>query len=529
MADIVLLNPRFDVSYWGMEYALPLLGKKRVLPPVCLPLLAALTPDEHRVTIVDENVEPIDYDRVGKADIVGLTGMDIQGHRMLEILRELKARNVFTVVGGPSVTVQEEYFHDLADVVFVGEADTTWPQFLEEWALGRHLPRYEQLEPTDMTRLPVPRYNLLKAKHYLFGSIQFSRGCPFQCEFCDIPITFGRKPRLKTSAQVITELDAMRKQRVQIAFIVDDNLIGTKVPMKKLLEDVAAWQAAQKYPLAFVAYASLNLAEDDEMMKLMDAANVAMVFIGIESPNEESLRETKKYQNVRKGGTIVDRVRKVQDSGLEVICGMIVGFDHDDRRIFKAQHEFIRQTDIMLPTVNMLVAIPKTPLYTRLKNEGRLDLSEANPSDGMFGTNVIPLGMTRDELREGYIGLMLDLHDPDFYFERLENLYLKRRFNFARTRNAYWRQHPWVKRKSQSVYALGAIVLFLRLMWNVRDPKLRGIYRHRMATILRRRPDPEVLFICAVKCALHYHQYEMSRQIFEGVGSSRHSGSMALT
>jgi radical SAM superfamily enzyme YgiQ (UPF0313 family) len=529
MADIVLLNPRFDVSYWGLEHALPLLGKKRILPSVCLPLLAALTPDDHRVTIVDENVEPIDYDRVARADIVGLTGMDIQGHRMLEILRELKARDVFTVVGGPSVTLQEEYFDGLADVVFVGEADTTWPQFLAEWAKGQHAHRYEQHEQTDMTRSPVPRYDLVKAKHYLFGSIQFSRGCPFQCEFCDIPITFGRKPRLKTSAQVIAELEAMRKQRVQIAFIVDDNLIGTKIPMKKLLQDVAAWQAAKGYPLAFVAYASLNLAEDDEMMELMDAANVAMVFIGIESPNEESLQETKKYQNVRKRATIVDRVRKVQDCGLEVLCGMIVGFDHDDARIFKAHYEFIRQTDIMHPTVNMLVAIPKTPLYVRLKNEGRLDLSETNPSDGMFGTNVIPLGMTREELRDGYIRLMLDLHDPEFYFDRLENLYLKRRINFARTRNAYWRRHPWIKRKTQSVYALGAIFLFLRLMWNVRDSELRRIYRRRMTTMLRRRPDPEVLFICVVKCAMHYHQHTMSRQILEGVGSSRHSGAMALT
>jgi radical SAM superfamily enzyme YgiQ (UPF0313 family) len=528
MADIVLLNPRFDASYWGLEHALPLLGKKRILPSVCLPLLAALTPDDHCVTIIDENVEPIDYDRVAKADIVGLTGMDVQGHRMLEILRELKARDVFTVVGGPSVTVQEDFFDGLADVIFVGEADTTWPQFLEEWAQGRHLHRYEQREPTDMTRAPVPRYDLLKAKNYLFGSVQFSRGCPFQCEFCDIPITFGRKARLKTTAQVIAELDAMRKQRVQIAFIVDDNLIGT-IAVKKLLRDVAAWQAAEGYPLTFVCYASLNLSEDDEMMELMDAANIAMVFIGIESPNEESLHETKKYQNVRKSATIVDRVRKVQDSGLEVLCGMIVGFDHDDTQIFKAHYEFIRQTDIMHPTVNMLVAIPKTPLYARLKNDGRLDLSDTNPSDGMFGTNVIPLGMTRDELRDGYNGLVRDLHDPEFYFDRLENLYLRRRFNFARTRNAYWRRHPWVKRKSQSIDALGAIVLFVRLMRKVPDPELRRIYRRRMTTMLRHRPDPTVLFICVVKCAMHYHQYAMSREISEGGDSSTHvRGEMAL-
>jgi hypothetical protein len=222
-------------------------------------------------------------------------------------------------------------------------------------------------------------------------------------------------------------------------------------------------------------------------MQLMDAANIVTVFIGIESPNEESLRETKKYQNVHKSGTIVDRVRKVQGSGIEVWCGMIVGFDHDDARIFKAQHEFMRQTDIMHSMVGMLSAIPKTPLYAHLKNEGRLDLEDEQP----FGTNVIPLGMTRDELRDGYIGLMRDLYDPEFYFERLENLFLTRRFNWARTRNAYWRRHPWQKWKSQSVDALLATGLFLRLMKNVPDSELRRIYRRRMTTMLptaRSRP-----------------------------------------
>ena len=165
-----------------------------------------------------------------------------------------------------------------------------------------------------MTTVPVPRYDLLKSKDYLFGSVQFSRGCPFQCEFCDIIVTFGRRPRLKTSAQVIAELEAMRKQHLKVAFIVDDNLIGNKAAVKELLREVAAWQAAEGYPMTFFTEASLNLAEDEELMQLMDAANIVTVFIGIESPNEESLRETKKYQNVKKAGSIVDRVRKVQDS-----------------------------------------------------------------------------------------------------------------------------------------------------------------------------------------------------------------------
>ena len=510
MANIVLINPRFEASYWGLEHVLPMLGKKCNLPTACLPLLAALTPDGHRVTIVDENVEPIDYDLVARADIVGLTGMSVQRVRMREILGELKARGAFTVVGGPWVTVQEDYFEGLADAIFIGEAETTWPQFLSEWAEGRHQARYEQLERTDMTTVPVPRYDLIDTKNYLFGSVQFSRGCPFQCEFCDIIVTFGRKPRLKTSSQVIAELEALRRHKLLIAFIVDDNLIGNKVAAKELLRDIAEWQAAEGYPLQFFTEASLNLAEDEEMMALMVAANITVVFIGIETPNEESLRETKKFQNVR-GGTIVDRVRKVQDSGLEVWCGMIVGFDHDDTRIFKEQLDFIQQTDIMHAMVGMLSAIPKTPLHARLRSEGRLDLDDEQP----FGTNVIPLGMTREELRDGYVGLMQDLYDADFYFDRLENLYLTRHFDFARVRNAYWRKHPLRKWKSQSLDAARAIGLFLLLMKNIPDPDLRRLYRRRMARILRRRPDPNFAFICVVKTAMHYHHHMMSRQMVE--------------
>ncbi len=191
MARIVLINPRFEVSYWGLEHALPLLGKRANLPVACLPLLAALTPAEHEVTLIDENVEPLDYRAIERADIVGVTGMSVQRHRMREILAELRSRGVFAVVGGPWATVKEDYFDGLADVLFVGEAETTWPQFLSDWKTGEYKRRYEQAEPTDMTQVPVPRYDLLKAQHYVFGSVQFSRGCPFQCEFCDIIVTFG--------------------------------------------------------------------------------------------------------------------------------------------------------------------------------------------------------------------------------------------------------------------------------------------------------------------------------------------------
>ena len=208
MAHIIIINPRFETSYWGMEHALPLFDVKANLPVACLPLLAALTPAEHTVTLVDENVEPIDYDLCAQADIVALTGMIVQRFRMKEILTKLKRCNCFTVVGGPWVTVKEDYFDGLVDVTFIGEAEETWPQFLLEWSEGRHVRRYEQADKTDMSKVPIPRFDLLKMDEYALGSLQFSRGCPFTCEFCDIIVVFGRKPRIKSGAQIIAEMEA---------------------------------------------------------------------------------------------------------------------------------------------------------------------------------------------------------------------------------------------------------------------------------------------------------------------------------
>src|ERR1043166_6007150 len=251
MADIVLINPRFEISFWGLEHALPLFGKRANMPPAALPLLAALTPSQHRITLIDENVEAIDFDRCSRADIVGVTGMNVQRRRMREILTELKQRGVYTVVGGAWVSVSEDYFAGLADVVFVGEAEETWPRFLEDWHEGKAAARYQQVETTNMSRVPAPRLDLLKMRHYAFGSVQFSRGCPFLCEFCDIIVTFGRKPRIKTPRQIIGELEALRVQKQGIVFIVDDNLIGNKKAMKEILREVIAWQRANAYPLTF--------------------------------------------------------------------------------------------------------------------------------------------------------------------------------------------------------------------------------------------------------------------------------------
>jgi radical SAM superfamily enzyme YgiQ (UPF0313 family) len=511
MADIVLINPRFEVSYWGLEYALPFMGKRANLPVTSLTLLSALTPAEHTITLIDENVEPIDFDRCARADIVGITGLSVQRFRMKEILTELKQRGVFTVVGGAIVTVMEEYFEGLADVIFVGEAEETWPRFLAEWQQGLHQYRYEQADKTDMTRVPTPRFDLLKMHHYAFGSVQFTRGCPFQCEFCDIIVTFGRRPRIKTNPQIIAELDAIRAAGMRIVFIVDDNLIGNKKAIKEVLREVVAWQHKHGYPLVFFTEASIDLADDPELMELMVEANIIAVFIGIESPSEESLRETKKFQNVRQGGTMIEKVHRIQDAGMEVWCGMIIGFDNDDETIFNAQIKFIQEARIPFSMTGMLFAIPKTPLYDRLAAEGRLDLSD--PPE--FGTNVIPLKIGREELRDGYVRVMNELYQPEAYFQRLEDLYLRKGgLQVARGRYRYWKRHPIQHLKTELLWLVQSITLYRRLIKGVPEAHLRREYRKRAWRFLKARPvDLGHLVFYIIHLAQHYHAYSMATQM----------------
>lgn len=504
MADIVIVNPRFEVSFWGMEKCMGLLGKRANLPVSCLPLLAALVPSHHDVTIVDENVEDIDFDRLERADIVCLTGMSVQGGRLLEILEELRSRGVFTVVGGPMATVEPEEVEGLANVIFIGEADLTWPRFLREWEEGRHGTRYEQPEKTDLTQLPLPRTDLLKSQHYMFGSMQISRGCPFTCEFCDIIVTFGRKPRLKSGEQVIAELDAYYAAGMKIVFVVDDNLIGNKKAIKPILRDIARWQQARHYPIALFTEASLDLAEDEELMDLMGAAGFLSVFIGIESPNEESLRETKKLQNVRpNAGSLLERVHRIQNKGLDVWCGMIVGFDNDDPSVFKVMPEFLADSRIGSALIGLLHAIPTTPLYDRLKKEGRLNNSD---DSALFGTNVVPLGMEREVLREGFVDVMRQVYSADAYFQRVDALFVEERFAFQMLKLPYWKYHRLAFARRMALNYAKFFVLAARILRTVEDKELSARYRSQLWRILRTRPfEPQVLFIYTIKIAMHYH------------------------
>jgi radical SAM superfamily enzyme YgiQ (UPF0313 family) len=514
MADIVLISPRFEPSFWGSDYALPFLDGKAILPVMALPLLAALTPPQHSVTLIDENVSGIDWDRCARADIVGVTGMNVQRRRIREILLELRRRNVFTVLGGPWITVQPDDFPGLVDVIFIGEAEETWPQFLAEWSEGRHRASYEQADKTNMAAVPKPHLNLLPMRHYVRGTMQISRGCPFTCEFCDIIVVFGRRPRLKTSKQVIAELDNLVAAGMADAFVVDDNLIGNKKAIKPILRDIVAWQRRHGYPLSLTTEASIDLAEDDEMIELMVEANFESVFVGIESPNEDALRETKKIQNLSdRGGTVMDKVHRIQNAGLEVWCGMIVGFDNDDATVFAAQRQFITESRIALAMVNILNALPRTPLFARLAKEGRLKNTGDAENFGVITANFIPARISRSDLCDGYLDLMRELYSPEAYFGRVDALFLDGKLMPNAARRRYLRRHPWGWLKRNAWSTVEALHVFVQMMRLVPDVELRREYRRRLWNVVKRRPRLTTLRAYCIKCALHYHYDRLITQM----------------
>ena len=507
-----------------MTHSLSILGRDAMTPTSALTLLAALTPAEHSVRLIDEAVEPIEDEELILADLVGLTGMIVQRERMREIARRVKGLGKFLVVGGPWITVREDDLTGLADVIFVGEADRTWPRFLCEWAERRHRARYEQSERTDMTALPIPRNDLLKLDRYLQGSIQMSRGCPYLCEFCDIIVTFGRQPRVKTPDQVIAELDAWHRAGVGAVFLVDDNIIGNRKALIPILDRLAAWQREHGYIISLHTEASLNLADDEDLLDRFVEANIRTVFVGIESPNPAALMETRKFQNLdarrqrqapcleAAESHLLRRIHNIQSKGIKVTCGLILGFDSDTPDIFDSHRRFLKRSGIMHAMVGLLSAIPKTPLYERLRREGRLD--ESDPP--AYGTNVIPAQMTREQLATGFLDLIGEIFEPEAYFDRLDDLYLRRRFYD----NAEAVRVPNIPRRLRVKYLLISwsytSYLLARLLIRVDDRRLRLFYLRKLIAYIARRPYPMRILDYVMESVCHYHFYRFSQDMVKG-------------
>ncbi len=417
---IYLIAPKNPESFWTFDRILPSLKKKCVFPNLSLPTVAGITPPQHEVVLCDENVQAIDFDT--DADIIGITGYVIHQQRIIDIAAQFRRRGKFVVAGGPLASLCPEELQDAVDVVFVDEAEYTWPQFLSDYEAGCWQRQYRQDDKPNMQDSPLPRFDLLQVSQYRTMTIQFARGCPFNCEFCDIIVMYGRRPRTKTVAQVMAEVQEIHRLGVRNIFVVDDNFIGNKREAKELLRSLAEWQRAREYPIEFMTEVTLNIAQDDELLQLMRQANFTTIFIGIESPRAASLQETHKTQNLRE--SILDSVHRIQRAGMEVMAGMIVGFDHDDPSIFDEQFRFIQEARIPVSMTGMLNAVPKTPLYERLKTAGRL-IAESVGDQFVF-TNIIPHGMSRLQLYEGYKHLLERLYSYRNYRRRTMQLILNK-------------------------------------------------------------------------------------------------------
>ena len=487
---IYLVAPRNPESFWTFDRILRSLRKRCVFPNLSLPTVAALTPPEHEVILCDENVETVDFDT--DADIVGITGYVVHKRRILEIAAEFRRRGKLVVAGGPLASLCPEELRGQVDVLFQGEAEYTWPRFLEEHASGHWSAEYRQDEKPSMLDSPVPRFDLLKVDRYRTLTIQFARGCPYSCDFCDIIVMYGRRPRTKSLAQVVAEVSAIHRLGMTNIFVVDDNFIGNKREANALLAALAEWQRAHGYPIEFMTEVSLNVAQDDELLALMKAANFATVFVGIESPRAASLQESNKAQNMR--GDILAAVHRIQASGIQVMAGMIVGFDSDDATIFDEQFRFIQDARIPISMTGMLNAMPRTPLHARLKKAGRL-IAESVGDQFVF-TNIVPHAMSRLELYEGYRRLLRRLYAYGNYRRRSMALLLNK----------------GALLQSRLVAGRADVGILLRVMWTcvVRTSPRRAWFTLSMITetALRR---PSALRDAVILALMHKHLYEYAR------------------
>lgn len=412
---ILLVYPSYPETFWSFKYALKVISKKALMPPLGLLTVAAMLPDDYERKLVDMNVAKLKDKDIRNSDYVFISAMITQKESVKEVIERCKKLGTKVVAGGPLFTGAHEDFEDV-DHFVLDEGEVTFPLFLEDLKNGTPEKVYSSDVKPDITKSPIPQWNLLKFKNYQKMPIQYSRGCPFDCEFCDIVRLNGRIPRTKNPLQVIEEINALIKAGWNSSiFIVDDNFIGNKAKTKDLLRAIIRWKKMTGINTAFMTEVSMNLADDDELLSLMRQAGFDNVFIGVETPSAESLQECGKFQN--KDRDIVSAIKKIQNFGMEVAGGFIVGFDSDDKSIFERQIEFIQQTGIVVAMVGLLQALPGTRLYERLKQENRL-LTNSSGNNTDYSINFIPK-IEMDTLIDGYKEIIASVYSPKQYYDRV--------------------------------------------------------------------------------------------------------------
>lgn len=480
-----MLYPKFPDTFWSFKHALKFVRKRAALPPLGLLTVASMLPEEWEKRLIDLNTRSLGNDDLEWADMVFISGMIAQRSSAKDLIARCHAAGKIVVAGGPLFTSEHADFVEV-DHFILNEAEVTLPEFLKDLETGCQKRIYTATGYPDLSETPVPQWNLADMRRYGSMSIQYSRGCPFDCEFCDVTAKFGRRSRTKSAVQVIAELDALAAAGWRgSVFFVDDNLIGNKRRLREeLLPALTAWQKARRHPFTFYTEASINLADDEALTREIVAAGFDSVFIGIETPDDAGLAECNKRQN--RGRNLIGDIKRLQRAGLEVQGGFIVGFDSDTLSIFRRQIEFIQNSGITTAMVGMLNALPGTKLFDRLRSEGRL-LGQSSGDNVDGTTNFLPK-MDLYDLRDGYRNLMATIYAPGPYYRRIRTFL--REFHPAKVPFRF---------DSNALAAFVRSVVRLGLIGRERFQ-----YWHLLAWTSLRRP---LLLPVAVKLAIHGHHF----------------------
>jgi radical SAM superfamily enzyme YgiQ (UPF0313 family) len=502
---VLLVWPRFPPSFWGFEGVLQMLSEAAVTPPLGLITVAALCPSSWTLRLLDHAFDDITDDDYRWADLVMVSSMHAQRVDTLAVLARARACGTRTFIGGPWASSEPERLEKFADHVLAGEAEEVLAGIAADLERGTARAVYKVADKPDMSASPIPRFDLLRREMYTTMPVQFSRGCPFQCEFCDIITIYGRRPRVKTPAQVIAELDTLISLgwRSEV-FIVDDNFIGNWKNALALSHELTDWGRRNGHPFSFYTEASVDLADRPELMAAMVEANFMYVFLGIESPSAEALKSMKKFQNLRKD--TLSQIRVIQESGLWVLGGFIVGFDSDDETIFQRQREFIEKAGITWAMAGMLQAPPTTPLYDRMKKEGRL--IEDSEGTSNFSAPNFRTSMPLPTLLRGLSGLLFDLYTPEAYFNRgFRSLQL-------------WKPRP--NQKPPAGPKSGDLRLLASSIWTqgVRSSYRRAYWKFLWRMLRNYRNDPARLWMGSMILLAGHHFLLYSRQVASDLASA---------
>ncbi len=423
----LFLYPQFPKTFWSYEKILELVNRKVLLPPLGLATVAALLPQDWEMKLVDRNVRDVTEAEWEWAELVVISGMIVQKDDMQVQIREAKRRGLLVAVGGPYASSTPDAPEIVeADFKVLDEGEITLPQFVSAIQRGERSGRFSaEGDKPDVTATPIPRFDLLELDAYDSMSVQFSRGCPFNCEFCDIIVLYGRKPRTKTPEQLIGELQRLYDLGWRRSiFLVDDNFIGNKRNAKLLLPQIKSWQQERGYPFSFTTEASVDLADDEEMMRMMHDARFESVFLGIETPDESSLETARKVQNTR--NPLDAAVDRITANGIRVMAGFIIGFDGEKDGAGHRIVDFVTRTGIPAAMMGMLQALPNTALWYRLEKEGRL-IQDKDAAKGVNQTNLLNFKPTRPirDIANEYVEAFCALYEPNAYMDRVYSYYLK--------------------------------------------------------------------------------------------------------